>query len=172
MNQTTRMSILLLALSTVGACASPAPRALVAGEDSCAYCRMSISDVRFGAQFITAKGVIHTFDSVECLVAFVASLPAATPSTGGYVTDFANTDGLIAAEDAVYLMDGRIESPMGRRIVSFGPSANPEALVASYGGEVTTWLALRKRLAADTTSQRISHAHAHAPASAWSPDGR
>ncbi len=167
MNQLTRMSILLLALSTVSACAPAAPRALVAGQDSCAYCRMSISDVRFGTQYMTAKGVIHTFDSVECLAAFVATLPAATPTTGGFVTDFANAESLIAAEDALYLVDGRIESPMGRRVVAFAPSSSRESLVASYGGTVTSWIEVRKLLAADTLASSLAHTHAHAPASAW-----
>jgi copper chaperone NosL len=166
------MSILLLALSTVGACAPSAPRALIAGQDSCAYCRMTISDVRFGAQYITAKGVIHTFDSVECLAAFLATLPASTPATGGFVTDFNNTDTRVAAEDAIYLVDGRIESPMGRRVVAFAPSANSESLVAEYGGSVQTWPDVRKLLAADTSTQGIAHSHAHAPASASSPGRR
>ena len=38
--------------------------------DTCAYCRMTISDERFGGQFVTSKGKVHVFDSIECLAAF------------------------------------------------------------------------------------------------------
>lgn len=149
-------SLFLLALATATACSVREPRAIVEGQDSCDYCRMSISDARFGAQVITGKGKIHTFDSVECVAGFVAALDADTKLTGIYVTDFANAGEFVRAEHAVYLMDGRIESPMGRRLVAFAQGTDTTYLLREHGGSVLDWNAVQERLGT------LSHAHASA----------
>jgi copper chaperone NosL len=154
MNDRRATSILLLALATVTACGVREPRAIVEGQDSCDYCRMSISDARFGAQVITSTGKIHTFDSVECVAGFVAALDADTKLTGVYVTNFANAGEFVRAEQAVYLMDGRIESPMGRRLVAFAQGTDTTRLIREHGGTVLDWEAVQLRL--DT----LSHEHA------------
>ena len=70
---TRRDALTFFALALLAACTEP-PRALVAGRDACAYCRMTIDDPRFGALVRTAKGRLQTFDSIECAAAYVAAL--------------------------------------------------------------------------------------------------
>lgn len=154
MNNRRATSILLLALATSTACGVREPRAIVEGQDSCEYCRMSISDARFGAQVITGTGKVHTFDSVECVAGFVAALDADTKLTGVYVTNFAKAGEFVRAEQAVYLMDGRIESPMGRRLVAFAQGTDATQLLREHGGEVLDWDTVRERLGT------LSHDHA------------
>lgn len=161
MNLLTRTAILTLALSAAGGCGRPGPRAIVEGQDSCDYCRMSISDVRFGTQLITTTGKIHTFDSVECLVGFAASLPAGTSVSGIFVSDFRKAGTFVPAEEAVYVVDGRIESPMGRRVVAFAASADRDELAATYGGTVKDWSAVQALLAVHSGATSGVHTHAH-----------
>lgn len=157
----TRKTMFLIALAVTAACGDKGPRAIVEGQDSCDYCRMSISDIRFGAQLITGTGKIHTFDSIECLAGFAASLPAETEVAGLYVTDFRNAGSFVAANDAVYIVDGKVESPMGRRVVAFAANAGHAELTAAYGGSVKRWDEVREFLKAAADTSADAHAHDH-----------
>jgi len=136
-NTMSPLSAVLLALSA--AACSPGPRDLVAGEDACRYCRMTIDDVRFGALVVTSTGRVETFDAVECLASFVTALPADAPPRGVYVADYNAPSRWVAVRDAQFLRGGRLHSPMGRSLAAFDPSTSVAALRQQYGGEVITW---------------------------------
>ncbi|MBL0171870.1 MAG: nitrous oxide reductase accessory protein NosL [Gemmatimonadaceae bacterium] len=128
---------ILLALS-IGACDS-GPRALIAGEDACRYCRMTIDDPRFGAIVMTSHGKIETFDSIECLASFVAGLPATAPAKGIWVADFEHPSHWIDVHTAKFLHRSRLRSPMGRELAAFDVAASPDSLRQAYGGTVLDW---------------------------------
>jgi copper chaperone NosL len=132
------VAILTLALAASG-CDSTAPRALVSGQDACSTCRMTIDDIRFGALLITAKGKIETFDSIECLASFVATLPPALAPRGVYVADFDHPSHWLDARRAQYLHQGQLHSPMGRELAAFPADSAPETLTARFGGHSVTW---------------------------------
>lgn len=120
-------------------CAPPGPRDIVAGQDPCQYCRMEITDARFGTQVVLATGKSLVFDSVECLAGFVrgnagtalASIWVAEPVGGAWVP----------AEEAGYLLDGSLRSAMGRVLAFATPAAAAEA-VGRYGGQTVSWRAV------------------------------
>jgi len=131
-----RLSSTLAALALIG-CAK-APRPLVAGTDPCDFCRMTISDVRFGAELQSRTGKIHTFDSIECLASFYVDAAERDDVRGTWVTDFEG-GGMIPVDSAVFLEGSRIRSPMGRSMVAFAGSMDPGALVERHGGTVLRW---------------------------------
>src|ERR1041385_7242913 len=61
-----------------------------AGKDNCDYCRMTISDVRFGAEIITAKGKAYKFDDMHCFLSFLRAGSADTAKGSFYLVDFAD----------------------------------------------------------------------------------
>lgn len=128
----------LLALALLVAC-TEGPRALVPGQDACAYCRMTIDDPRFGALVRTAKGKLQTFDSIECAAAFVAALPEAERPQAVWVADFDAPAQWVVAERAQYLHQSSARSPMGRELAAFSATADPAALVRTYGGRTIAW---------------------------------
>lgn len=65
-----RVVFLLFGCLCVSGCSSR-PEPIAFGKDMCAYCKMIISDARFGAELITAKGRIHKYDAVECMIAHI-----------------------------------------------------------------------------------------------------
>jgi len=132
------LSALLIALS---ACDS-GPRALVAGEDSCRYCRMTIDDVRFGAMVMTDRGRVETFDSIECLASFVTSLPKDAAPKGVWVSDFSTPGRWVEVQRARFLQGSSLRSPMGRELAAFGAEALPDSLQRTYGGTVVDWPAV------------------------------
>jgi copper chaperone NosL len=134
-----RRAVLTGLLALVAACGPAAPRALVLGEDQCRYCRMEITDARFGAQVILSTGRIEVFDSVECLAGFVRTAPAGS-ITSVWVMDATSPGRFVAADAAGYVVDGSLRGPMGR-IVSLGTPALA-AQQASSGGATLSWAAI------------------------------
>jgi copper chaperone NosL len=165
-----------LGLSTMACTASPRP--LVPGEDSCAFCRMTIDDARFGALVVTAKGRLEPFDSIECAAAYVQGLANNEPPRTVWVADFSAPARWVDATRAVYLHGSRLRSPMGRELVAFAADADTTTLLAEHGGTLTTWSGVRalvsdpvagfrptagpspqRDTAADTTARANAHAH-------------
>ena len=95
----------------LGACAAAGPRPIAYDRDVCAFCSMTVSDPRYGAELITVKGKVLTFDSIECLASYHLANRAATRSL--WVTQ----DGrLVPAERARFRRaapDAEANSPMG-----------------------------------------------------------
>jgi copper chaperone NosL len=127
-----------LAVAAAVAACRPTPRPLEANRDACAYCRMTISDLRFGAEVITRTGKLHTFDSIDCLASFVHGLKPEDVAQV-VVTDFRHPGAFITASQAVFVMDGAVASPMGRRLAAFAAGIDTTALRAEFGGRVLSW---------------------------------
>ena len=141
-----RLALAFVALLAAACQRGAGPRPLIVGEDSCDFCKMAISDTRYGGEVRTATGRIVTFDAVECLAGYLAAAGDTTQFTGVWVADF-NGAGMVPAAEARYLMGGSLHSPMGRQVTSFAPSTSPSELAAKYGGEVLTWDQVRARAA-------------------------
>ncbi|MEP7344926.1 MAG: nitrous oxide reductase accessory protein NosL, partial [Gemmatimonadaceae bacterium] len=113
---------------------------LVAGTDACDFCRMTVSDVRFGAEVVARTGRVYTFDSIECVASWVGSSPLASDPKGIWVADY-STGALIPADSALYVRGGTVRSPMGREIAAFAAGVGKKQLAEGFGvgGEVLNW---------------------------------
>ncbi len=159
-----RRLALQLALLAVASCTGGGgPRPIVLGEDSCAFCRMAITDARYGGEVRTGTGRVHTFDAVECLAGFVAAAGDTARVAGVWVSDFEGGP-MLDARKAVYLQGGSLHSPMGRQLTAFAPTHDARELVTRYGGTVIGWQDVVAQAAtmphasgADSTA--TSHAH-------------
>ena len=155
-----RFAALTLALALLLGC-QRGPRPLAAGTDACEFCRMTVSDVRFGAEIVSNTGRVHTFDAIECLASFYLDAAARDDVRGVYVTDF-ESGRLLAADSALLLRGGSLRSPMGRSLAAFAPAVGEGALVQRYGGSVLRW----SQVLEQTRNQQIragaeGHTHAH-----------
>ncbi len=130
-------AVLALALSA-NACGS-GPRPLVAGEDSCRYCRMTIEDPRFGAMVLTARGRLETFDSIECLAGYVAPLKGTTAPRAVWVADVEHAGRWLDVQHARFVYGGTLHSPMGRKLAAVDSSADPAAIRERLGGVLMSW---------------------------------
>lgn len=135
------MGVLLAASAAAAACGTSGPEPITLNVDACEYCRMTISDARFGGEAVTATGRVHKFDSIECLAGFART---ATPGTvrGLYVIDTQHPGTFVPAELAGYLTGGFLHSPMGRSVVAFATPLAAEEQRAMLGGTLTTWAEL------------------------------
>jgi len=130
-------SLLVLAALAV-ACAATGPEPLRLNEDPCDFCRMTISDSRFGGEAITRAGRIYKFDSIECLVGWARTATAGTVRAL-YVIDAQHPGTFVAADSAGFLKDGFMNSPMGKGFAAFPSVKAAEEQRAVLGGRVMSW---------------------------------
>ena len=155
----------LALLWVVAACGGREPRPLVVGEDACDYCRMAITDTRFGGELTLRTGRHRPFDSIECLAAYVVGGSDSTRVLGVFVSDY-ETQTLIDATTAVYVRGGAVRSPMGRGLSAFARRSDPAALVAKYGGQSLDWTGVLQQAA----SERVTPSPPAPPAKPGPPN--
>ena len=134
--------VVVPALATLDACADPNPRAIAYDRDECAWCRMTVSDTRYGAVQQNAQGKQSVFDSVECLAQATLALDGAAQaaaSTRSWVTDWQAPGTLVPASAARYLRSDGPGSPMGKGIRAFASVAHAEREQRRHGGVAMSW---------------------------------
>lgn len=135
-------AVTLPTLASMVACAGGGPRPIAYGREECAWCRMTVSDARFGAVLLTPTGRQEVFDSVECLAAATLALDAAEQSraaTRSWVTDWLHPGTLVPASVARYLRRDGPGSPMGKGLQAFGSLADAEREQQRSGGLTMSW---------------------------------
>ena len=118
---------------------SDGPQPIAYGRDACDYCRMQISDPRYGAELVTTTGKVHTFDSIECLAAFYVQARTDGGERGVWVSDVARPGTLIPAGDAWFARRAGPGSPMGLGLAAYSADADTASLRASNGSAPLRW---------------------------------
>jgi copper chaperone NosL len=118
---------------------SKEPQAIIYNEDNCSYCKMIISDQRYGAEVITTKGKNYKFDSIECMAAFVQSDENTVEIHSLWVIDFNNPGIFVDAEKAFYLHSELLKSPMGLNFSSFSLLETARNVKNVYPGSLIQW---------------------------------
>lgn len=119
-----RLRIALLVVGLAATACTRGPQPIAFDSDTCDYCRMQISDPRFGAELVTRKGKVLKFDSVECLVDYYRQARAASDVASLWVIDITHPGKLIPAESARYLKLRPGMSPMGRALAAAAPDVD------------------------------------------------
>lgn len=136
---------LILGLLLVQACGSDGPKPINYGKDQCAYCRMTVSDTRFGCQLVTTKGRAFQFDDVQCIIAHVKKGNIAAEEVANYyLPDYLNDNKLLPAEELYLLKSETLKSPMRGDIAAFANEADLDEVHEIHGGEVLVWQDLWK----------------------------
>jgi copper chaperone NosL len=133
-----KIRILILAISLVviiiTSC-SKQPQPINYGEDECEFCKMIVMDKRYGAELVTDKGKIYFFDSIECLVGYIDNQKMTKDNyTSLWVSNYADPGNIIDAENAIYLKNDALRSPMGLNTLAVETEIQLEPIVKEYGG--------------------------------------
>lgn len=139
-----KMNFMLIAgfLALALASCNSGPKPIKLGEEPCAFCKMTISDNRFGAEIITKKGRIYKFDDTHCVLGFMKSNTINNEDIEHtYLINFEEPHNFIAAQKAFLLKNSELHSPMGGNVAAFDDKAKmDEANVNIKGqGTVVTW---------------------------------
>lgn len=140
------MSFIITVLLTVtlSSCSTD-PQPIRIGQDNCDFCKMTVSDKRFGAEVVTKKGKIYKFDDGHCLLAFLSSQKVASTEIGEvYFTNFLSPNDLINVKKAYFLQSPALKSPMNGNIAAFTNEDSLHKMIATYYGNKISWEDMQK----------------------------
>lgn len=129
---------LFLMFSIIALSCQNNPEAIDYGRDDCAYCKMVISDRKFGGELITPKGKIYKFDSIECLAKYYRTSNL-SDAQSLWTIDFSNPGMWVKADGAYYLSSKNIPSPMGMYLSSYAVRETAESMKAEMTGDLLNW---------------------------------
>jgi copper chaperone NosL len=95
------------------------------GEEACAFCRMIISDDRFGAAIVSDSAPVLKFDDIGCLIRQEAG--QVRPGSVYWVRGFTGR-GWLDAQAASYVLSTKIKSPMDYGVAALSADESPREL--------------------------------------------
>lgn len=121
------------------------PEVIQVGVDNCYFCKMTISDKKFGAELVTKKGKVFKFDDVLCLISFhkIKSIDEQEISSI-YLVDFNNTQQFLHSTEAKLLKSESLRSPMNGNIAAFGNENDLQKARKQFNGAQVNWSELFK----------------------------
>ena len=135
----TRRALLAAAATlAVAACrrGAPAPAALDTRNDTCASCRMPVSDRRLASQIVAAGEEPRFFDDLGCLREHLGGRPPG-PKQAIYVADHLS-GAWVPANRAVYTRCPALSTPMGSGLIAHADASSRDRDPAARGGVPVT----------------------------------
>lgn len=144
--KTTALNLMVIMLSaTLLSSCSTEPVPIRIGKDNCDFCKMTISDKRFGAEIVTKKSKIYKFDDQHCIMQYLKAGTVASEDIAGiYFVDFSSPDNLIDAKKAYFLQSPDFKSPMNGNIAAFSHEDSLAKALPKFYGNAITWEDMQK----------------------------
>ncbi|HMQ69703.1 MAG TPA: nitrous oxide reductase accessory protein NosL [Ignavibacteria bacterium] len=115
------------------------------GKDQCEFCKMIITDQKYGALIFTKKGKSIKFDAAECMLNFEKENNIDPEDIDEYfIINFTEPGVITDATSATYLISPELHSPMGENISAFKNKTDAEKYQKDYDGELLDWDDLNK----------------------------
>jgi len=107
------------------ACAAgpPEPAELAFDSESCAFCRMVISDKRFPGQIVSPGRDPLFFDDLDCMAKHLVAHPLPNDAVV-FVTDY-KTSTWVRARDASFFRCENMASPMSSGVIATAKEGTP-----------------------------------------------
>ncbi len=122
------------------------PEPINTGVDNCYFCKMTISDARFGAELVTRKGKIYKFDDSRCLFDFLKTNELRTGEIKNiYFSDFCGLHELINVKETLFLQSDKFRGPMGGNIAAFKVQDSLRKIQVQINGINITWTEIKKQ---------------------------
>ena len=114
------------------------------GKDSCAECKMTIIDPKFGGEIVTKKGRTFKFDDPHCIAAFLERRGVELSDIDQTLfIDYNNSQSFINAGSAEFVVSSQLRSPMGGNAIAFKNTSEANKKSAELDGSKTTnWATL------------------------------
>lgn len=127
------LAVLLVALF-VDACGAGSDRPIPIDpkSDTCASCRMPISDLRLAAELVAPSEEPATFDDVGCLRDYLLARKAPKGASAWLVDH--RTGAWVPAQTAVLSVCSTVSTPMGSHLLAWSDDASRVADPAGSGG--------------------------------------
>ena len=132
---------LLLLLVIVFLSCTSGPEPINYGKDECDFCRMLITDNRYGSEIVSDKGKVFKFDEAGCMIEYAMVKNLIGDANQKFlVTDFANPESFIDASSAYYVHNENFRSPMGLDVMAFDSEISRQKFIAESSGQLLNWV--------------------------------
>lgn len=108
------------------------PEPIVYGSDHCSFCKMTIVSKAYSAQMVTKKGKQIKYDAIECMVRDNLQNYDTAQIALKLVADYENPGSMLPAQEALFVIDGKINSPMGANLAAFKKDSIKEEFSEVY----------------------------------------
>ena len=110
------------------------------GEDQCHFCKMVISDPKFGSELVTEKGKVYKFDAAECMVSYLKNA-SDIQQEYAFVTAVAydTPHELHDVNELIFLISPEIPSPMGAFLSAYESEEVAYDKQKENGGSLYNW---------------------------------
>jgi copper chaperone NosL len=124
-----------LPLVIVFACGK-GPEPIQYGKDQCEFCKMTISDPKFGAETVTSQGRVYKYDAIECMINAMKEDRKENSQVLATPYDLPHT--LMSKDSLVFVFSPEIHSPMGANLAAF---RNRSTAISLFGEEteIVAW---------------------------------
>jgi copper chaperone NosL len=137
--------LILILLTFVTSC-NTAAEPIKLGSDNCYFCKMTISDPRYGAEIVTKKGRVYKFDDTHCLIACLKTKElSGNDIQNTYLTNFSNGHQLLHTTEALLLQSNDLREPMGGNIAAFKELDSLQQTQKQYPGTRINWNEIAKQ---------------------------
>lgn len=134
-----RSGIFISILIFLSSC-SVKPRAIAEGVDICEFCKMTVMEKQYAAEFVTVKGKYYVFDDIQCMHQFLKENSEIQKDIKNYfVSDFNEPEKLFNAEHAFYFHSEEIHTPMNGNTVAFSTKESRAKINTTIKGEEKSW---------------------------------
>lgn len=142
----------------VAACGEPQyePHPINEETDRCAICNMAIKDDQFATQIITKDSQPIKFDDIGCMYEWIAQNGTDTIGVA-FVRDY-NSKVWIKLEEATFVYDASIQTPMAYGVLSFESEESAKQFIDEHGAGT---LMNAQQLADHTWESNMEHSHDH-----------
>jgi copper chaperone NosL len=121
----------------MASCSSAGPEPIKLNADACDFCKMTISELRFAAEFVTRKNRVYKFDDVACMKNFTED---GTEKNGHcFVTDHDRPAQFISVSEAFFVTSAEMQSPMGGNTLAFGDRSSADSFAVQHKQTVNRW---------------------------------
>lgn len=125
------MMVLMAGSSLLVSCSS-GPSVIKIGKDDCQFCKMTISDPKFGAAYLTGKGKTYKFDDIKCMQDFLATKQIVSSSSDEvWLVNYLSPHQLIKLEQSFLLQGGAIKTPMNGNLAAFANESDQKQITQS-----------------------------------------
>jgi copper chaperone NosL len=114
------------------------------GTDNCSFCKMTISDARYGAEIVTKKGKVYKFDDAHCILSYLGSAIEKKDIGEVFFTDFDGKHELINVKNALFLKSDELHTPMGGNVAAFSNKESLQKFLQQFKGTEVSWDGLTK----------------------------
>ena len=137
--------LLIVAISFCVSGCNTDPEPIKVGKDNCDYCKMTMSDNRFGGEIVTTKSKVYKFDDERCIVSFLnAGKVKKVEIAEVYFVNFLPPHDFINVKNAHFLQSPNFKSPMNGNIAAFSNEDSLAKVLPEFFGNKISWEDMQK----------------------------